>query len=212
MKTKILLFSLFAGAFLCFSNTSYAQHSSDGINGQNMIDVGIGFGGGLASYSFVAGGTGSVTPEIVGRFDHGISANWTIGGMIAYQSYSYSDAFQDYNSNYVLNNYTEKWSFTAISVLVRGAYHFTVSNSKFDPYVGIGLGYNSFSSTYTNTDPNYGTAGYGFATPTYNLGGVAYAAFVGARYYFSDHIGAWGELGYAGWAGDLLNLGITFKL
>lgn len=220
MKTKTLLLSLFAGAFLCFSNASYAQYhssgggggSSDGISGQNMAGVGVGFGGGFGGLS--VGGYGvSSSPNYTLYFDHAINNNWAIGAQLGYQTVTWTDNFTDdyFNTqgNLVEGNYTESWKWTLISFMVRGTYHFTVSNPKFDPYAGIGLGYNSISSSYSNNDPAYGTAF--FTEPTYTYSGVAYGIFVGAHYYFSSSIGLWGQLGYSGYASSFITVGLAFK-
>lgn len=66
------------------------------------------------------------------------------------------------------------------------------------------LGYN-----IANSKVEVSGAGAGFFTPqAAEVGGVAYGLHVGGRYYFTDQIGAYAELGY-GIA--LLNIGLTAK-
>jgi len=91
---------------------------------------------------------------------------------------------------------SEKWldvRWTYILVGVRGALHYQLVN-KLDTYAGLMVGYNiaSVSSDYV------GASAGGFTVPF----------FIGGRYYFSNNIGAFAELGY-GIA--YLNLGVSFK-
>ena len=75
---------------------------------------------------------------------------------------------------------------------MRGSYHlgevFNVTGSKFDPYAGLGLGYVSYGK--------------------YLSSGAFLQAHVGARYYLSDNVGLFGEVG-AGAA--TLKVGVAFK-
>src|SRR5271170_4008031 len=92
MKTKTLFLTLLAGVFLCFSNASYAQyHSSGGGSGDDawgqgnsVLSLGIGFGGGLSSYSYLGGWSTSASPGYMISFDHAINQNWGLGGAITY--------------------------------------------------------------------------------------------------------------------------------
>lgn len=221
MKTKTLLLTLFAGAFLCFSNASYAQYHSSGSSGSsgdgawaqgtNVIGVGVGFGGGLDSYSYLGGWSTSASPGFMLSYEHGINEHWGIGLAVTYATSSLTGPTEtDYNlTTGVPFTYVDSWKFTATGIIIRGAYHFTV-NSKFDPYVGLGLGYFDFSAKYTDNDPNDALNPY-YVEPSVSLGGAAFTAFVGARYYVASSVGIWAELGYTGYAGNLINLGLNFK-
>lgn len=228
MKTKKLFLCLAAGAFLCFSNASYAQfHSSGGSDGSgggafgdgaNIITVGLGFGGGLGSYSLPGYSTSSGIGYNI-SYEHGLSNHWGIGLTISYSSSSLtynqstlSDSF-NYNTGQVVEYNTtvsDKYTLSVLGFTVRGYYHFATS-AKFDPYVGIGLGYMSVSSKFTQT-VTPPSAGGDYAAPGIGIGTTAGGAFVGARYYFSDHIGVWLELQWQGYAGNIANLGLAFKL
>lgn len=79
----------------------------------------------------------------------------------------------------------------------RGSYYFNemlnVENEKLDIYGGLGLYYRNFSYSGSGTFSN----------------GIVGSFHLGSRYYFSDNIGAYGELGNSwGW----LNVGVTVKL
>ncbi len=82
----------------------------------------------------------------------------------------------------------------------RGSYHFDVAQDPWDLYAGAMLGYNRASVTYQN-------AGAGLAPEA--ASGITYSLFAGARYRFTDQIGAFGELGYGI---SIINLGLTLKL
>ncbi len=71
-------------------------------------------------------------------------------------------------------------------------YHF-YTEDKFDAYAGLFLGYNKFDYAGLGASPS----------STY------FGAKLGGRYYFSDSIGGFAELGY-GLAN--LNIGVAFKL
>lgn len=87
---------------------------------------------------------------------------------------------------------------TVTSFGARGSYYLTelfeIDNEDLDIYTGLGLYYRNFNVS---------------GSP-YNWGSGVYPAFhAGARYYFSDNIGGFAELGNNwGW----LNVGVAFKL
>lgn len=91
------------------------------------------------------------------------------------------------------------WEYTYIIVGARGALHYPLVN-KMDTYTGIMLGYNLIRTKEIGT-PILG------ATPASD--GVAWSWFAGARYYFTDNLGAMLELGYGI---SYLNLGLAVKL
>ena len=81
---------------------------------------------------------------------------------------------------------------------IRGSYYFTelleLDEPNLDTYAGLGIYYRNFS--YENTTIDWGSG--------------AYAAFhVGARYYFSESVGAYAEIGNNwGW----FNLGVVLDI
>ena len=89
--------------------------------------------------------------------------------------------------------------------MVRGNYHFATGD-KLDPYVGLGLGFMAFNFDYFNTDPDYQDDG--FYDLDYGLP-LGYSGSIGARYYFTDMLGAYAEIGWDGVA--LMQIGLTAK-
>jgi len=91
---------------------------------------------------------------------------------------------------------------TCFSLLARANYHF-LPRKKLDLYAGGGLGYYNFK--YQAKD---GT-GAPFTLNNRIPGTFGYSVQVGIRYYFSNNIGAYAELGYLG--GSLAQFGIAFS-
>ena len=91
------------------------------------------------------------------------------------------------------------WEYTYIIVGARGVFHYPLVN-KMDTYTGMMLGYNIIRAKEIGT-PLLGVSP--------SASGVAWSWFAGARYYFTDNIGALLELGYGI---SYLNLGLAVKL
>jgi len=149
--------------------TLKAKAASDGpfSEGTNALNVGVGFG---ASYAYL--NSASATPAISVSFEHGFKQLGPgvlgFGVLAGYQSVS-ADGF---------------YSSTDIAVVLRGAYHYPVTDA-FDAYGGVGLGYRRISFDSENS-----------MIPFANVGSVFSAGFIGGRYFFTDNIGAFAELGY----------------
>lgn len=142
--------------------------------------INVGIGvGGYASAGGIAFGASA---------DFGVAPNITVGGQVAYRSFNYGYVGFNDKINYLY--------FAA-----RGSYHFNeilnLSTDKADLYAGIGLGYESVS--YSNNIYSGTSFGSGLFVPIH----------IGGRYFFSEKVGAFAELG-TGVAP--LMLGITFGL
>ena len=125
-------------------------------------------------------------------YEYGISDKIGVGAYAGYASKSYNTAgFSafDYKVTYMIFG-------------AKGNYHFYQSD-KIDAYGGVLLGYNSAKITYDNGSPNFP----GYTSPTY--GGTVFGGSVGARYYFTDNIAAFAELGYGI---GYLTVGLAYKL
>jgi outer membrane protein W len=152
--------------------------------GSKQLNVGIGLGSTLTG-----SGLKSTIPPIGLSFEYGLKEKISVGGYLGY-----AGASQE--------TFGWKWTYTYIVVGARGSYHFATTD-KLDPYVGVLLGYNAASVKAEKP------AGYtGPDLPSASAGGVIVGGHLGARYMFSDKIGAFGELGY-GIA--YLQLGLTAK-
>jgi hypothetical protein len=164
--------------------------------GTSAINLGIGFG---YSYGYESGAGVSQTPVISGSYEYGVTklgpGTLGLGAQIAYQGASYS---------YTENSYNVSDNWTATLFGIRGIYHPDFCNGKnYDVYGALQLSYDHFGFSYTTNDPN----------PSYRPTVVSASSFypyiiIGGRYYFTDNIGVWAELGY-----DLayFNLGLSIK-
>lgn len=157
----------------------YAQQMNVGSNAANL---GIGFGSSL-------NGLGSGRPAISASFERGL---WEAGpGVISLGAYVGNTGY-----TYKSSGYKYKWNYTIVGA--RGAYHFNgiTSVPQLDPYGGAMIGYNIVS--YSGSDEYSGSYG----------SGMEFSLFVGSRWFFTDNIAAFVELGYGV---SYLNLGIAFK-
>lgn len=189
MKLTQLAFRiLFLGCFviLLIPKGIYAKKNSSVKpafdKGSNTIGL---FVGGGVSYGYY--GNVTETPALGVLFDHGLLSEIGpgtigIGGVIAFKS-----------SNYLYNSGNYKATWTNIVVGVRGTYHLTLlkeKNNKFDPYAGVtaGLRILRYKDTYYSA---VGVSPYDYPGAYPVIGG-----FVGAKYNFAKHFGAFAELGY----------------
>jgi hypothetical protein len=191
MKNKIyvIIFSLLS-FFAARAQSIYQQ-------GDNVIGIGLGLGSSYGSFTY-----GHQSPAINLQYERGI---WplgpgiiSLGGYLGYKSYRYSDTY------YGGYTYTQKWNYTIIGV--RGAWHLQEFGGKelkkWDLYSGVMLSYNILNYSYTDNSPYWDYTGDGYGSS------VGFSGILGARYFFSDHFAAMGEIGY-GIA--FLNLGMAYK-
>jgi len=181
MKKSYIL-SLVCAIGLCLTQVdSYAQYKQ----GDIILNTGVGLG------YWYAGGS-------YGNFAAGISVNAefscildeiAIGPYLAVTRRSYDNASYNYDA-------------TFIDFGARGTYHFAkllkVNNKNFDPYAGVFLGFVAVSDNYDDT---YAYDSYG--------GRLQGGAYAGARWFFSDKFGAFGEVGVGLYP---VFVGLTFKL
>ncbi len=157
--------------------------------GYNRGDKLLNLGVGLSSYYY---GT-----PIGLSYESGVGDDVSFGAQFDYNSGNY-DGY--YNSNY-------RWGYSAYYVGIRGSYHFDralgINDKNIDLYAGAGLGYQRFRWD----DDSYGY-GYGYS---YNYrSGLFLNYFIGGKYYFSEKIGAFVELGYTGLSSSRVGLSVKF--
>ncbi len=107
-------------------------------------------------------------------------------------------------ASFLSHTYFGNDKFTAIYIGGRGSYHVNeilkLNNEKMDLYAGAALGYRSFS---WSNDYIGGSLGGSYGS------GIYFGGFIGGRYYFSEKMGAFLELGAGG--SSNANVGVTFK-
>ena len=179
---------IFLVAFLvsAFQMPVFAQNSAFNKN-DNTIGLGFGIGGvyGFKSYS-------SQSPVFGLQYDRGIvplkfGAVIGVGGFLGYKSVVYK-----YNNAYL----KDKYKYSIIVIGARGTFHYNEYHSveKLDTYGGMMIAFH-----IVNEPEN----------AVVKEGSAAYASiYAGAKYYFTDSFGAFGEVGYGvSW----LTLGLNFK-
>jgi hypothetical protein len=142
------------------------------------------------------GGLGSASAAFGGRFERAIKPLPDMGnGMLGIQ------AGVDYYSWSSGNIGGYSWSYKYIPVGVTANYHFALEDKRFDPFVGLGLGYNVVSCNWSGPNTVVDDCGYS--------SGIYFIGKAGARYFFNPKMAAYGDVG-AGAA--TLNLGLMFRL
>lgn len=117
----------------------------------------------------------------------------SFGGIIGYSSSEYKTAF--FGDEY-------GWEYTYIVFGARGSFHFNqyIKVPNLDVYAGLLLGYNYVSAKEIGTVTT-GVA----ASASYPM----FGGYAGARYFFTEKIGAFCEIGYGI---GYINVGLTAKL
>ncbi len=180
-KSYILGLVCFFGLFIGQIDSS-AQYKKGDVILNPGIGLGYWYGGSGYSGGLTAGF--SINAEFSCILD-----DIAIGPYLALTRRSYNYAgFSDYNQTYI--------DFGA-----RGTYHFgrlLKVNNQFDPYAGVFLGFVVAGDNADGNNPNR----------IYN-NRVQTGVYAGARYYFSDKFGVFGEVGVGMYP---ITLGVTFKL
>lgn len=163
--------------------------------GTNVVSAGIGLGSSILSYS----GT-SQTPAISLQYERGV---WDVGGpgVISLGGYAGFKGYK-YSGKYGSYNFEQKWNYTVIGV--RSAYHYNgLKADKVDLYGGVMLSYNILKYSYTDN------SGQGVYSGAGSYGSAAgFSIYIGGRYFFTDNLAAFMELGYGV---AYLNLGVALK-
>jgi hypothetical protein len=156
------------------------------ITNSNSLNVGVGSTGPFgARFEYMASD----------KVGFGVDLNYAL------TTVKFNEETTDGNGNSVTYNY--KWSIPRLRALFRFNLHFGGSE-KFDAYWTLGAGYSSLNWSYTTNDPNYTDNNVKF-----NYIPIALRTGIGARYYFSESIGANVELGLGG--GPLMTFGLSTK-
>ena len=175
---------VFLAALALIGSVSLANAQEVFHKGTTAINAGIGLG---SYYS------GITIPPLSVSLDYGVADNLingnngsiSVGGFAGYTATSHT--YGAYKS-----------TFSYIALGGRGAFHYQFA-PKLDTYAGMMISYDIASSS-----DNVNIAGV-----SNTLSGIHWSLFLGGRYYFTEKIGAFAELGYGFYN---LNLGVTFKL
>jgi len=185
LTAAILLFAMVA-------TNIQAQDATFG-KGVKVVNLGLGLGSTLGGYGYA-----TEIPPISVSLDWGIidelfnveNLSLGVGGYLGYSSNKWTWSGADYG-----------WRYTYVIPGVRGTVHYQLPVEKLDTYAGLMLGYNIV------THKEFGTWA-GANTYSASASTAEFSAYAGARYYFTNSIAAFAELGY-GIA--YLNIGLSLK-
>ncbi len=163
--------------------------------GNHAINLGLGFGNTNYWGSYYEG----FLPSFSGSYEYGIvevpmgsqlTGVVSVGGYLGWSASKYGS----YSGN------DEYYRVLDIIIGARGNYHF-IFHDKLDTYAGIWFGADISSQKWKGdgTDPDV----------DFSNGGPTGGAYVGARWYFTDNIAVYSEIGYLI---SVFNVGVTFKI
>ncbi len=171
--------------------------AQDAVFQKGTSAINLGFG--LGSTAFTGAYYSGFSPGISASYEMGIveipmgeslTGVVSVGGILGFGSARYEYTFWN----------DVRYQYTYFAFAARGNYHF-IFHDKLDPYAGIILGYYIASGKWKGS----GTHPTDYTSKTNGFIGGAYA---GARWYFTDAIAVFAELG---WGITVLTIGGTFK-
>ncbi len=172
------LFMGFLAAFVVASLASTANAQFENQKNYGGVHIGLsGVGSALTlglDYERGITNPGEVGPGIIG-----------IGGLFDY--YHYSEDFAGYGGGW-----------TYIDFGVSGMYHFVLDNKKWDPFLGLVLGYEV--ATWSWNGASY------YSSPT--AGGFTLGGSAGIRYFLNDN---WALQARVGFGFYILAVGVDYK-
>lgn len=226
MKNTILILSIIGFAIFPFQSRSQSYE-----DGHSYITVGYGFPNIFKSliknssdnynYTQHPQGSSSFTTKATGygpillKYEHALTSLIGVGASLGFSDTKLMGTFnyQDYNydpntGNYYLVSYSDitKERFSSLSIGARLNFHFG-TKEKLDPYAGIAGGYTKmfYSFSYSSNNPNNQVG----PTSSYEGFPVYFAITAGLRYYFTENIGAYAEIGFDKWS--IMQAGLAIK-
>lgn len=150
------------------------------------------------------------------KYEYGLTKLIGLGASIGYWNTKYTETSDyvssEYNSStgtYSTNAYRDVFTYkiSSLSIGARLNFHFA-TQEKLDPYAGIAAGYTQtlYKFSFTSNNPDAGQS------PAYEYSGIPvyFAITAGLRYYFTENIGIYGELGLDKWSVIQGGLAIKF--
>jgi hypothetical protein len=144
-------------------------------------------------------------PMIALTFDAGLSERWSLGILIANQSFS--GTFFDYtytrlDGTAVTETVTYKMNRNNISFAPK--FHYNLKSDKLDMYLGLRFGFVFWNNDFKTTQSDFNPFGLVFGRP--NLGLVPF----GMRFYANENFGGTFELALG--APYIISIGAQYKL
>ena len=207
MKKLLLILTIIVGT------TFSASAQSPVMKGNILIDAGIGWPTGNVLWSDDGDGTwdnysqtggpfafgGRLEYMVADGFGIGLDGNYVTTGY-SYDQITTAQVFDPNTGNFTDSSYTENFGLTTkrMRVMLRMNKHI-VQNDLVDAYVGAGVGYRYVNRKLEGIDDEQDGA----------LIPVAFRLAFGARFFFTENLGAHVELG--AWGGAPLQLGLSLK-
>lgn len=140
------------------------------------------------------------------KYEYGLTKLIGLGASIGYWNTKYTETSDyvesGYNSStgtYQTNAYRDVFTYkiSSLSIGARLNFHFATQD-KLDPYAGIAAGYTQTLYRFSFASNNPDAA----QSPTYEYSGIPvyFAVTAGLRYYFTENIGIYGEIGLDKWS------------
>lgn len=128
---------------------------------------------------------------IYAKYEYGVAPNIGLGLAFAYaeNEWTYRYTATDEEGNEA--RYRETAARAAYSILARANFHLG-SSRRFDPYIGLGMGYRDATWRIRSEAPG-GSSGVAFKS----FVPFGFEATIGARYFFLENLGVYAEVGGA---------------
>ncbi len=160
--------------------------------GTHVISVGVGVGSTFGYNAGLVEGKVTVSPAVTLFYEQGLTMVGThIVGVAAGISYQRARSAAD----------SVQTNYSSVAISLRGAVHTKIAQ-RVDVYYGLGLGVRYVNLSYASTSQAYQDY------PAVNSNYVNVGLFVGGRYFLSNNVGLFGELGYDQ---TYLKLGVAAK-
>lgn len=188
MKRKVLLL------LACLTALSSVQAQRSMFNlGDKVISLGLGIGNTL-----YIGGTGysTMVPPLSLSYEQAVAEDLFDKGVLGVIG---TIGYTSYKFRYNVDPYDFGWNYHNIILAAGSLFHYPLVE-RLDTYIGAMLAYNISNITdYGNTGDNVADSVKGFLI----------AAYIGGRYFFSDQVAAFVQLGYGV---AYLTFGVSFRL
>jgi hypothetical protein len=161
--------------------------------GDRVISLGLGIGNTL-----YIGGTGysTMVPPLSLSFEQAVAEDLFDRGVLGIIG---SVGYTAYKFRYNVDPYDFGWNYHNFILAAGGLFHYPLVE-RLDTYIGAMLAYNVTSiKDFGNTGDNQADS----------VGGFLVAAYIGGRYYFSDQVAAFVQLGYGV---AYLTFGVSYRL
>lgn len=185
--------------FLLITLLSFSAVQAQYQEGMIIGNAGLGFG--VIGYNYGVGYSGGFVPLTLNA-EYSLDDTWAVGGYVGYfsRSYTYANPGGDaYKNKFSVFSFGGRATFHATEHL-NDWFDGTMDARKLDLYASALLGYEVYSWNYDENFPDTN-----LSSSRFILGPV-----VGARYWFTETVGGYAELGRG--AFSFVTLGVSLYL